>query len=59
MYVRVEQYRLGALRWVVMAEAVHGVVEFGETFGFFGSEFTVVEDEAGVVGMGSVGVGYS
>ncbi len=59
-YVRVEQRDLagGGLSWVVLAEALHGVREFGETFGVFGVRFTVLDDTVGVVGSGSVGVGW-
>ena len=59
LYVRVEQQHRLELSWLVMAEALSGVLEFGYTFGFFGCEFTVLEDTVGVVGSGSVGVGYA
>lgn len=57
VYVRVEHGL--ELTWLVMAEALHGVVEFGYSYGFFGCVFTVLDDTAGVVGSGSVGVGYT
>lgn len=58
--VRAEQHELGVggLSWLVLAEALHGVREFGETFGVFGCQFTVLDDTVGVVGSGSVGVGF-
>lgn len=59
LYVRVEQQHRLELSWLVMAEALSGVLEFGYTFGFFGCEFTVLDDAVGVVGGGSVGVGYA
>lgn len=47
------------LTWLMMAEALHGVTEFGYSYGFFGCQFTVLDDAKGVVGSGSVGVGYT
>lgn len=47
------------LTWLGMAEALHGVAEFGEEYGGFGFGFTVLDDVKGIVGSGSVGVGYT
>ena len=54
-----EQQQLEVMRWSMMAEALHGVVNFGHTYGFMGCHFTVLNDQEGVVGSGSVGVGYT
>lgn len=56
LYLRVE-HGLG-LTWLMMADALHGVVEFGHSYGFVACQFTVLDDVVGVVGSGSVGVGY-
>ncbi|KAF6236260.1 hypothetical protein HO173_005891 [Letharia columbiana] len=57
LYVRVEHEL--ALTWLVMAEALHGLRDFGDEYGFWGLSFTVLDDTAGIVGSGSVGVGYT
>ncbi len=57
LYVRMEQERL-EMRWETMAEALHGLMEFGWMFAFVECEVTVLDDGQGVVGRGSVGTGY-
>ena len=57
LYLRVEH--MLELRWKTMAEVVHGVVEFGYAYGTFELEFQVLDQKEGVVGSGSVGMGYT
>ena len=47
------------LSWLTMAEALYGIVQFGYDYGYLGCQFTVLDDTAGPVATGSVGVGYS
>ena len=55
-YVRM-QHEL-VLSWLTMAEALYGIVQFGYDYGYLGCEFSVLDDTAGVVASGSVGIGY-
>lgn len=56
LYVRMEHQL--ELTWLVMAQALHGILDFGDEYGFRGCVFTVLDDTKGVVGSGSVGLGY-
>ncbi|KAM0804552.1 hypothetical protein BDR22DRAFT_818180 [Usnea florida] len=57
LYVRMEHQL--ELSWLTMAEALYGIVQFGYDYGYLGCQFTVLDDTAGVVASGSVGMGYN
>lgn len=52
------EHQIDTLTWRMMSEALHGLAEFGHEYGWFGYVFTVLDDAMGVVGTGSVGLGY-
>ena len=53
-----QEYRL-ELRWQTMAEALHGILDFGEAYGFWECQLTVLDQDDGVVATGSIGMGYT
>lgn len=46
------------MRWATMSDALQGLTQFAYDYAI-SLQFTVLDDEQGVVGSGSVGTGYA
>ena len=45
----------GRMKWLMLAQAFEGIVQFMEEFGWMLLRFTILDDDAGPVGMGVLG----
>ena len=57
LYIRVNSSHL-VLTWRMMSEAIYGIRQLGWDMGFWVADFTILDDDAGVVGSGNLGLGY-
>lgn len=57
LYIRVNSPNL-ELTWLTLSEAIKGISQFGWGVGWIATEFTVLDDVAGPVATGNVGLGF-
>ena len=50
--MRVEPAQVGHMKWLMLSQALKGIVQFMEEFGWMAVKFAVLDDEAGPVGTG-------
>lgn len=54
LYMHIEPGRRGLMRWLMLGQTFQGLVQFMEAFGWMAVKFTVLDEEAGIVGAGSL-----
>ncbi len=47
------------MTWLTLAQAVHGIVDWGYSVAMIATDVTILDDEAGVVGSASLTVEWS
>lgn len=52
--MKIEPSRTGRMKWLMLAQTFNGILQFMEMFGWIAVKFTVLDDEAGPVGRGTV-----
>lgn len=52
--MQVQPGRRGLMTWLMLAQTFQGLVQFMETFGWMAVKFTVLDDEVGPVGLGTL-----
>lgn len=50
--MKVQPARGGRMKWLMLAQAFQGILQFMEGYGWVAVKFTVLDDEAGPVGAG-------
>ena len=56
LYVSVNQQL--EMTWLMLADTLTGIEDFMQDYGYVTVQFTVLDDTAGPVGSGNVGLGY-
>lgn len=52
--MKIQPARGGKMKWLMLAQTFEGIVQFMEDFGWMAVKLTVLDDEAGPVGTGTL-----
>ena len=52
--MRIQPARGGRMKWLMLAQTFQGILQFMEGFGWIAVKFTVLDNEAGLVGTGTL-----
>lgn len=52
--MKVQPARGGRMKWLMLAQTFQGILQFMEAFRWIAVKFTVLDDEAGPVGAGTL-----